>query len=263
MTPRALDPVAHDRRVRSLRELRREPGYVDATAVREHLAVLHAWGWVDWSIAQASGLSHHGVTRIRTGASARVQFRSARRLLAVDPAAQQRPGLLPAHGVHRRVEALMALGWSMEAIGAAAGGRTRRQVQRFHAQPSCTAETWRVVDDAYRGLCMRVGPSQRARALAARRGWVPPLAWDDIDHPDARPWQPTPGGEDLVDEVAVERALRGDRRVVLTRAERHAVIDHALDAGWTPRELSTRTGWSQCSCEQALTRARRAERSAA
>lgn len=49
---------------------------------------------------------------------------------------------------------------------------------------------------AYDVLWMRPGPSSQARALAARRGWVGPLAWDDevIDDSAARPQGVRPAG---------------------------------------------------------------------
>jgi hypothetical protein len=58
------------------------------------------------------------------------------------------------------------------------------------------ASTANHVADVYERLAMRFPPetnrhekaaAARARNLATRMGWPPPLAWDDIDNPDEKP----------------------------------------------------------------------------
>lgn len=112
------------------------------------------------------------------------------------------PAIIDATGTRRRLQALVALGWTYAEIGdrlgwqAAAvshyaGGRRLRIHVRNHA----------AVVKIYDQLSMKVPAErtdrhpkdsftrERIRAIARTKGWVPPLAWDDdvIDNPDARP----------------------------------------------------------------------------
>ena len=50
-------------------------------------------------------------------------------------------------------------------------------------------DTYQAVADLYDRLSMTPGPSQEARDRAKRKGWRPPLAWDDdsIEDPEAKP----------------------------------------------------------------------------
>lgn len=106
-------------------------------------------------------------------------------------------------GTVRRFQALMALGWRGPEIALAAGVsiNTLRSVV-YHESVTVHAATARGVAEAYERMSMGVPTGQyanRTRALARIRGWLPPLAWDDIDDPDAEPWTET-------------RAPRGVRR---------------------------------------------------
>jgi hypothetical protein len=101
--------------------------------------------------------------------------------------------------------------------------------------PSVTARTAQDVTELYERLSPTPPPrstgqqratADAARAHAAKQGWRPPLAWDDIDT-DPTP-EPTSGTRppDDVDEIAIERALAGDGVGYdnLTPAEQHEVI---------------------------------------
>lgn len=108
--------------------------------------------------------------------------------------------------------------------------------------------------------------SKRARTLANRNGWPPPLAWDDdeIDDPTMGPHfvhvtnglHPTmqenvhilqndyaPESPATIDEIAVERAVHGDR-VRLTRAEVSEVVRRLTGMGYSVREIAERLGVS-------------------
>lgn len=112
----------------------------------------------------------------------------------------QASGILPAThcdgtGARRRLQALAALGWTTVEIGAELG-ITGEAVQFIrdvdsHRMYRATADRIAAVYDR---LSMRVPPKwtryrTRVQTLALRRGWAPPLAWDDdeIDDPGARP----------------------------------------------------------------------------
>lgn len=119
---------------------------------------------------------------------------------------------VPAIGAIRRVRALQALGWSQTQIGEAMGGATQQVVSTISAgsqewMPRAKAER---VAAAYEALSMRLPPEgprvAHIRALAHRRGWAPPLAWDDIDRDEApSPWaRRSENPRLLADPMAVE-----------------------------------------------------------
>lgn len=99
----------------------------------------------------------------------------------------------PAHvdstGTARRLQALAAIGWSLDALtphlGCSVGALQSRRMARW---PTVTRASAERVARVYDELSMTAGPSSRTRDVAARNGWVPPLAWDDdIDDPAATP----------------------------------------------------------------------------
>ncbi|QTV79452.1 helix-turn-helix domain-containing protein [Microbacterium sp. NIBRBAC000506063] len=109
--------------------------------------------------------------------------------------------LIDATAARRRVQALMCLGWSQSEISRRTGIRQARLSAVLY-QPTIKTSTHQRIARAYDDLCLSTPPADtkgqrmsvhRTQALAARRGWVPPLAWDDIDNdPTRRPsTQPT------------------------------------------------------------------------
>jgi hypothetical protein len=79
--------------------------------------------------------------------------------------------------------------------------------------------------------------AEAARAQTISRGWLPALAWDDIDaEAPPQPAAATPPPDD-VDEIAIERALAGDgiRYIQLTPAERDQVIHRLTENGRSTR----------------------------
>ena len=95
-------------------------------------------------------------------------------------------------GTCRRIRALARLGWTTQLIGEAMGGVDKRHVSRFMDGTAqyVTVATEKAARRAYDQLSMKLGPSPRARLLAEKKGWPPPLAWDDdtIDDPAATPY---------------------------------------------------------------------------
>lgn len=156
--------------------------------------------------------------------------------------------LVDATGTRRRIHALMALGHSTPRIGTACAldeSTIRTLATRQRITPRSAQRIARVYDE----LSMTVGTSTKTRRYAARMGWAPPLAWDDIDDPRERPSgvrRPSHSGpgHDDVDESVVDRILAGDWRLSATRAERRAVVARWLAAGRGPlNDLERRTGW--------------------
>lgn len=108
----------------------------------------------------------------------------ARREMAL---ADGRVFTVPARGSLRRIHALVAVGWSMEHQAAHLGVK-KQAVQNFAVKSPDTmirVASAKRYSDLYDELHMIAGPSERARQVARRKGWAPPLAWDDIDNDDA------------------------------------------------------------------------------
>ena len=192
--PRSTRALVHYRtvppRIRALREIGSLPQpLVDPGPVRAHVVQLHVWGLTDDSIARAAGLSTLSVTNVRLGRWARTKRDVAAALLAVSHVPHPRQKLVLSVGALRRVRALMAAGWSYDAMGEHLGlpGKT---VQSWTRQQRMTYAHWVVVRDLFDRLQLVPGTSAANRTRAARCGWAPPLAWDEdlIDHPDATPW---------------------------------------------------------------------------
>lgn len=229
---------------------------VDAEPVRQHIRTLMA-AEIGWQrVAQAAGVSTGGVSRILYGGSGRppckkVKKATADAILAVQPHPELRSvdSTVDATGTRRRTQALVALGWSLTAQ-ATRLGRTIQNHKYVLTTDRVTIRTARLVASLYDELSIVTPPpsfsATRARRWAQRNGWAPPLAWDDdtIDDPAAQPNLGDPESDaDLVDEVAVRRALAGDR-VRLTPAEREQAMRDGLDAGLTVTEIGRRLGLS-------------------
>lgn len=133
-------------------------------------------------------------------------------------------------GTRRRLQALIALGWSMQELADQLRDG-RGNVRRWVAwERPVNRNTAKRIADLFNSLCMTVPPERtphetatrrRTRALAERNNWQPPLAWDDIDN-DPAPATTDPTA-DIVDDIAVALAVRGER-VTLTRDERHIAV---------------------------------------
>lgn len=89
-------------------------------------------------------------------------------------------------GTKRRLEALAYMGWSLRHV-AGRLGVTVQAVSQYRTRSMVYADTARAIRDLYDELWDQQGPSVRTRGWARREGWLPPLAWDDMDDPDATP----------------------------------------------------------------------------
>jgi len=137
--------------------------------------------------------------------------------------------MVDATGTHRRLQALMAIGWSLPAIAAHLNDRGPN-IRRVLLAPRLTRRFADRIAAVYEDLCMTrpvghdrtsIAAIARTRIFAARRGWLPPLAWDDIDT-DPEPAAPERPGE--VDHVAVDLAIHG-QKVRLSPADRRACVE--------------------------------------
>lgn len=247
-----------------LRRLRGEPGpFIDAAPVREHLARLHGWGLAYESIARAAGVSTSVVCAITTGAHPGCRQETARAVLAVTHRPHPAQQRVLAVGARRRIHALVAIGHPLRTLAPPlrlSAGRLGHMLEQ-----SCLPyRHWAAITELFARLCTVPGPSQQSRKVACRKGWAPPLAWDDdqIDHPDAVPDAVGPRSRAFVDQVAVERALEGDRDVDLTWTERRAAYRTAVERGMTARQVADAFGVDSATADRGLVRARARRRAA-
>lgn len=154
-------------------------------------------------------------------------------------------------GAVRRLRALQAIGWSSTELSARLN-RSRNYVSAFVSRTDnqlVRADVFNEISDLYEQLCMARGPSSQTATRAALSGWLPPLAYEDIDLPAA--------DNDLhkvykindsdVDDVLVQRVLNGDFTVAsgANEAERLAVAAAWLEkTGLSLAELERRSGWN-------------------
>lgn len=160
-----------------------------------------------------------------------------------------RPRAIPAQGTQRRIQALMAMGWTSQDIADTAGLCHRAKVtsilngQKGRPAVWVTQSTRDRIAAVYDTLSMRLPDMtrgrQRTRTIAARKGYAPPLAWDDIDN-DPEPLTAEPVD---VDEVVVERILDGER-LEATQEEKAEVVRRWLAAGRPLAHLEAQTGWN-------------------
>lgn len=133
-------------------------------------------------------------------------------------------------GTSRRLQGLAAAGWPTTVIA----GELDVHPTRVERLRRCTTgyvspATAAAVRQLTAELCVELGPSRKSRNEAARRGWVPLGAWDDIDDPDAMPIYGGDGG-DVVDDEAIRRVLAGGARFGdLREAEQLALFRDHLD----------------------------------
>lgn len=158
----------------------------------------------------------------------------------------QRSPWVPAVGTHRRIQALACLGWSSAELSRRLG-RHRSYLRKVMTNQHLEIPTVLTIRDLYDELSMTwctTPTANRTAADARRRGWAPPLGWDDdtIDDPTATPSIRVPGRD--VDEVAVARVLGGEWRLPTTRAEKTAVVTRWTAGGGSLRELELLTGWN-------------------
>jgi hypothetical protein len=133
-------------------------------------------------------LNAHASDRCRCPAARAAHTRySKRRLLDV---AAGRPRTIPADGCRRRIQALLAIGWTGSFIAAELGVSRARLSYLTSRQEAVTPRTAAAVSALYDRLSSQPGPSAMTRGHAAAAGYVPPIGWDDdaIDDPGALPW---------------------------------------------------------------------------
>lgn len=176
------------------REMGKGPRLIPSAPSVAHIRGLLAAGASGRGIAAAAGLSAEAVSRLLTNPRPTVRVDTERRILAVTLEAVSRrrnpAGFVPAVGARRRIQALLAIGWTHDHITAhMTGVGTLSKLVLNQRGQWIARSTHDAVVAAYDALSMTLGPSAGSRGHARSRGYAPPLAWDEegIDDPQAVP----------------------------------------------------------------------------
>jgi hypothetical protein len=179
--------------------------YTDAQPVREHVQRLMEAGVGLKRIATLAGVSQSALGKLIYGtttrpASVKTTQPVATRILAVRLTLDTyAPGArVPNVGTKRRLQALMAIGWSQTALANSIGMEVRNFNHLLHGKRAVTAKNARAVKDLYDELWnttpdaptrWHAGAITRSLRYARTHGWPPPMAWDDdtLDDPQATP----------------------------------------------------------------------------
>ncbi|CCH89116.1 protein of unknown function [Modestobacter italicus] len=247
--------TAASRHVSRQRAYGRWQPFIEVGPVREHLTALRRAGLGVERIALLADVSVSHVRdlarpRIDGSPAQRIRPATAARLLSIDVRdADHAPGSrIDAPGTRRRLQALVATGWSVELLAA----RLRRRpssLRRTMTSPTVTARTAQDVEALYEQLSAIPPPHGTAeecalvlmtRAAAAAQGWQPPLAWDDIDADPMPAEVHSAPPFHYLDEIAIERAVAGDGVGFddLTGAERDRVVDDLTARGRSIRDIA-------------------------
>lgn len=216
---------------------------VPTTAVLAHIADLEK-SMTRTSIARAAGVHSGHISRIMLAQTKRISRDLERRLLAVRPDAPVGGHWVTARGAKRRLQSLYALGYSIDRLGELANYGKRNTILVIHGERTwITSDVDQRIRRLWDELCMTPpstetrfdrGGVTRAKRNAARLGYLPPLAWDNIDLDD-EPAKVTEHKRNTLDEYR-----------------------HLTGLGESHKSALRRLGISQSGYDQAVRRAGRA-----
>lgn len=205
-------------------------------------------------IAEAAGVAADVVSQLNRGICQGMKVTTERRILAVKAAdIYNRPnsrGSVPNVGAHRRIQALMVMGWRHQDLTPRLGfdsGNVNHQTGGWISQRKHQA-----IKDLYDRLWNTRGPAPATSlGRVAKAGYAPPLAWDDdsIDDPNATP---DLGARIYCQGPAPEGAPR----------HADAVVEDAqflIDTGYSWTALPERMGTTAHALERTLYRAGRGD----
>lgn len=191
--------------------------YIDAEPARQHVRSLGAQGMGWKRVARSAGLSPSTVWKLMYGnptigraPNKRVRAATANAILAVKLDLAD-GAIIDATGTTRRIQALVALGWSQSKIAAQLGIAPPNFTALVHGRSNTTVATARAVAELYDDWSMSPPPAQshrdkisvsRSKRHAQIAGWAPPLAWDEdqLDDPEATPDLGQPSKRDVVED---------------------------------------------------------------
>ena len=221
--------------VRRIKKVQEHGRYrrVPSTAAWDVIDRLRTAGWTSSAIASATGIPESTVTHaVRRGRDGWAW--GPRHSAAIINHGTPTTGQVGAYGSRRRLQALAALGWTLDALTARTGlGFTTLAAIRSGVTTRVGVTLANQVAAVFDELHMVPGPSIRSRQHAASQGWVSALAWDDIDDPAE---VPNIGGR-----------LDGRSSSLIDD------LEHLLDTAgpWTWQGITSRLGVTKSGIEQA------------
>jgi transcriptional regulator with XRE-family HTH domain len=232
---------------------RHQPFLVDAYAAREHLLALRANGIGFPRAAELAGLGKSTASKIVSGYQKTVSRETEAKILAIPlevPKADNRA--IDGTGTRRRIQALIAVGWSCPKLEARLG-LSKNWTDQLLKGGNVTPANAEKVRALYDELWDKRPPAPQGRyektALARTLRWAKengfalPLAWDDetIDDPAAQP--------------VVEQ--RRDRKRYHLKEDVVEDMDWLRSNGASAGETARRMGMTLSGLEQAAVRAGR------
>lgn len=170
---------------------------VDVDLARRRIAQLRMIGLGTRAIASLAGLERSIVDRIAYGQQDHATRATVKAIsdIVIDPTRLPHRARIDGTGTRRRIQALIAIGWTFEDLAARAGctSSNLRQIANGHPCRPVAASSWLLAHRLYNRLWNEIPTDDRwsraSRRMARERGWAPPLAWDDdqIDNPAAEP----------------------------------------------------------------------------
>lgn len=221
----------------------------------DEIQALRRQGAVVDDIAEWAGISDSQVWRaLNNGPEGKVYARTYQALLNMHPG----PILTPI-GAQRRVRGLMWLGYSPVRIAEDAGLHSDTVKNLSRRLPAQLHKNVKVsIAGTFDRLSMKPAPTderyQRASATRTRnharaQGWLPPLAWDNIDDPNEQPMHRARSTDDpaemqdRIDMTVVWRLVDDGSRVRrLTRAEAVEAYRILSRRGLTTYQIEERYG---------------------
>lgn len=214
-------------------------GFVDATPVTNRISALKTAGYSWTELAKLTGLSEPALKLVGTWTVQNtVCLDTHHRVMAVPlpTGIVSGRGVLPAVGTQRRIQALMAIGWTQADLARECGFSGQKIVSDLlNRRQSVLSETAFRVCEVFNRLQMTPGSSEVLRKRARGWGWPVPLAWDEdsMDDPNTKP---SSGG-----------------RVRVSAAER--ITELQDDLGITNiNDIASRLGIKDTSVERAIQR---------
>lgn len=230
------------------------PGYVSPDRAAAHVQKFRAAGLMDKEILNLLPVARNTFYRVMRGEP--LTRGSEQKILSVPAPAADALGRIrtlatvDATGTHRRLKALMWLGWPCGVLEQRIGVHEAWISRSFRCRTRVT-QTVEVRVRAVYDQCWNLRPeragvdageAEGTRFYARAKGWDGPLAWDDdtIDAPGAAPQT------DAVEPIATEGGNIADRwlhgeAVILTSGDRKEVLQHLME--WTndrPEEIAVR-----------------------
>lgn len=142
-------------------------------------------GWTARALASACGLPEHYFSSLVA------DYRAGKRqaigpniAAAVVNMGTPTSGSINARGSRRRLRALARIGYGLDTLAAETevGATTLAMIRSSNVR--VTAVRANAIAAVYERLCMTPGPDVQAVQGAMRKGWAPPLAYDDIEADD-------------------------------------------------------------------------------